>query len=111
MSRRLHPGCGATWRSRRELPGREALPTFGQRRVVAITLGDDGVRGRPRDGETGIVPRDATLGIRVVVAADLVDEVGHLAEHAEPMRESDRHVQLPMARVVELERLPLTEGR
>src|SRR5918995_7230119 len=77
----------------------------GQRGQHAIPCRQDGFRVRPLDADGGIVPGDATLRGRVVIRGHLVADVGHLAGDEEAVRESDRHVELMVAHIVELERL------
>ena len=71
------------------------------RGAVAIALGVEQLELGPLDPDVGIVVPEPRLGRRVEVARDLVDEVRHVREHAEPVAEADRDEQLEAALVVE----------
>src|SRR5271165_816167 len=74
---------------------------------VAVRDGELAQREGRVDRELRIVPRGAPLDGRVGVGGMLVEHVGDLAEHAEPVSEADRQVELAHALLVELHRLPL----
>src|SRR3954470_13003995 len=99
-----------TRRRCRRLPGKR-VGYLGEGGSGAVALRQHRLRDRPLDPDVGVVPRDPGLGARVVVARQLVGEVGDVAEHAEAVREANREEELPVAVVVELVPRPLPEGR
>jgi hypothetical protein len=60
---------------------------------------------RPLDADLGVVVGDPALGLVVVVARLLVDDVGSVGEHAEAVREADRAVGHPHVLVGQFEGL------
>ena len=92
---------------------RQRVGDVGQQRRVEVALGDLQLLGghRPRDRQRRVVVGDLALGRGVVVGVELVDDVGDLADHAEPVREAGRGVEDPQVLVVELVALPLAVGR
>ena len=84
----------------------------GESRRVAIAPRSREARcPRPHDPDVRVVEADPGLGGAVVVGSALVDEVGAVGEHAEAVAEADRDPQLAPSDVVELDGLPLAEGR
>src|SRR5215211_343219 len=75
-----------TWRPP-ALP-RERLGDFSESGSGAVARREDRVRDRPVDGDLGIVPSEAALPRRVVVAGELVGDVSHLARDDEAVREA-----------------------
>src|SRR4029453_14507069 len=101
------PGSGEHGRQRRAcpLPGKLA-GDLGQAGGVAVALGEDRVVDRPLDAHPGAAPPDSRLGAGVVVARELVGDVGRLAENAKAVREPHRDEQLTVRLVVEVVALP-----
>ena len=69
------------------------------------------VRQRPLHGDVGVAEGDAALDLGGVVARLLVEDVGDLRHHAEPVREADGNVEDAHVLVAELHALPLAVGR
>jgi predicted nucleotidyltransferase component of viral defense system len=95
--------------ARRALEG-QGLGYFGETRSPFIALAEQGVLDLPVDPHVGVVPGDAGLGQRVVVAGEQVGNVGNLTEHGEAVAEPDRDEELAVLLVVEDVRLPLAVG-
>ena len=66
---------------------------------------------RPVDADLGVVPGDPDLARRRVEVGALVREHRPLAEHAEPMGEPGRNVELPLVLRGQGHALPLAERR
>jgi hypothetical protein len=84
-----------------------------QRRQRAVLVGQQRWLPQvgPRDADVGVVPGQAAFRRRVVVLRALVEKVGLLRQHQEAVRETRRHVQHPLADVVELGSEPAAEPR
>jgi hypothetical protein len=73
--------------------------------IRGIARGEHRLGHRPRDGDVGIVPGEASFQLVIVVRANSVDDIGPVAERAKPVREADRDVELEVTPVIQLEGL------
>ena len=90
---------------------RQLVADLGERRRVLVALAEQRLGDLPVDADLGVVPGDPGLGCRVVVAGDLVGDVGDVGEDGEAVAEADRDEELAVLGVVEQVRLPLAVGR
>ena len=88
----------------------EGLGYFGELGGAFVALAEQRVGDLPVDPDVGVVPGDAGLGQRVVVAGEQVGDVGDVAEHGEAVAEADRDEELAVLLVVEDVGLPLAVG-
>ena len=66
---------------------------------------------RPDDTDIRIVPEDAAVVGGIVVVGALIGDVGAFAQHAEPMRETRRDIELLMRTVIKYGAGPASEPR
>src|SRR5690554_6064112 len=80
-------------------------------RGVAVALGYNRVGGQwPFDPDLRIIPTHGSGQIRIVVAGQLVDDVGLVAHHIEAMRKPRRDPHQPAICLAQLIPGPLPEG-
>src|SRR5690606_10483293 len=67
-------------------------------------------RYRPVDGQAGIVPADAGIGLAVIGRGDQVTHQGTVGEHDEAVRETFRYPEVAPVAGAQHSGRPLTEG-